>query len=179
MMESATSTRLRGFGDERSVGLVERSGFLRIDPYTAGAAIALIVTSVVVLALTTKGDVPGDPYFYVIRQSIYAVVGIALMLALTRVDYTRFRELRVGIYTALLWPASSSTGSAGSPRRSAQRVSCCSGSCPQYLYFYSPIWAPDWFTSSPRWPSSSSVGSAGRTLLRSVVSRSGRSCWRW
>ncbi len=36
-----------------------------------------------------------------IRQSIYAVLGIALMFALTRIDYSRFRELRVGLYTAL------------------------------------------------------------------------------
>lgn len=102
MMESATTTRLRGFSDERGVGLLERSGFLRIDPYVAGAAIALIITSVLVLAFTTKGYVDGNPYFYVIRQSIYAVVGVALMLALTRVDYSRFRELRVGIYTAMV-----------------------------------------------------------------------------
>ncbi len=102
-MESTTSaTRLRGFSDERGVGLLERSGFLRTDPYTAGAAIALIVTSVIILALTTKGDVAGNPYFYVIRQSIYGVIGIALMLALTRVDYSRFRELRVGIYAAMI-----------------------------------------------------------------------------
>ena len=37
-----------------------------------------------------------------IRQSIYAVIGIALMLAIARVDYSRFRELRVGLYTAMI-----------------------------------------------------------------------------
>jgi len=108
MMESATSTRTRGrprvrsFGDEREVGLVERSGFLRMDPWVAGAAIALIVTSVLVLAFTTKGDVQGNPYFFVIRQSIYGIVGVALMFALARIDYSRYRELRVGIYTAMV-----------------------------------------------------------------------------
>ena len=45
---------------------------------------------------------PGDPYYYAVRQSIYAVIGIALMLAVARVDYSRFRELRVGIYTAMV-----------------------------------------------------------------------------
>lgn len=105
-MESATSTRsatrLRGFGDERQVGLLERSGFLRMDPYTAFAGIALIATSIVIIALTTKGDRPGDPYYYAIRQSIYAVIGIALMYAFARIDYSRFRELRVGIYSAMI-----------------------------------------------------------------------------
>ena len=104
MMQTATSTRtgLRGFADEREVGLVERTGFLRMDPYIAFGAIALIVTSVLVLAFTTKGDVAGNPYYYVIRQSIYGVIGIALMFALARIDYSRFRELRVGIYTAMV-----------------------------------------------------------------------------
>ena len=36
------------------------------------------------------------------RQAIYLVIGVALMLAVARVDYSRFRELRVGIYTAML-----------------------------------------------------------------------------
>ena len=98
-----TATRLRTFADERQVGLIERTGFLRIDPYTALAAIGLIAVSLVVLALTTKGDVAGNPYYYVIRQSIYAVIGIALMFALARIDYSRFRELRVGIYTAMIF----------------------------------------------------------------------------
>ena len=52
----------------------------------------------------TEGrEVAGDPYFFTIRQSIYAVVGIALMFALARIDYSRFRELRVGIYSAMLF----------------------------------------------------------------------------
>ena len=34
--------------------------------------------------------------------AVYAVIGAALMLALARVDYSRFRELRVGLYTAML-----------------------------------------------------------------------------
>ena len=105
-MEMATKTSVRSFADDRQVETGERSRFLRIDPYAAFAAIALVVTSVLVLAFTTKGDVPGNPYFYVIRQSIYGVVGLALMLALTRIDYSRFRELRVGIYSAMIFSIS-------------------------------------------------------------------------
>ncbi|MGI8460894.1 MAG: rod shape-determining protein RodA [Solirubrobacterales bacterium] len=66
------------------------------------AAIALIAFSVFTLATTTQGDVPGEPYYYAIRQAIYGVVGITLMLALARIDYSRFRELRVGIYTFII-----------------------------------------------------------------------------
>src|SRR5262249_22621219 len=38
----------------------------------------------------------------VIRQSLYAVVGIALMLAVAKIDYSRFREIRVGIYSMMI-----------------------------------------------------------------------------
>jgi rod shape determining protein RodA len=77
-----------------------RLGYL--DPLLLVSAIGLIGFSVLTLALTTKGDVPGDPYYYAIRQAIYGVIGIALMLGLARMDYSRFRELRVGIYTFII-----------------------------------------------------------------------------
>ena len=79
-----------------------RSGIAYLDPLLAFAAIGLISFSIFTLAVTTKGDVEGNPYFFVIRQSIYAVIGIALMLAIARIDYSRFRELRVGLYTAMI-----------------------------------------------------------------------------
>ena len=89
--------------DERSAGFAERTGFLRMDPLTALAGVGLILCSIVALVATTKGVVDGEPYYYAIRQSIYAVIGIALMFALARIDYSRFRELRVGIYTAMIF----------------------------------------------------------------------------
>src|SRR3954454_2188613 len=82
--------------------LVERAGFARLDPLMLVAGLALIAFSIYTLAVATSDDVPGNPYYYVVRQSIYAVVGMALMFAVARVDYSRFRELRVGIYTAMI-----------------------------------------------------------------------------
>jgi rod shape determining protein RodA len=84
------------------VGLFERIGFSRLDPILLFAGIALIAFSIYTLGVATADDVPGNPYYYVVRQSIYAVVGIALMFGVARVDYSRFRELRVGIYTAMI-----------------------------------------------------------------------------
>jgi rod shape determining protein RodA len=94
-------SRPRSFAQPKP-GLIERAGFATLDPVLLFAGIALIAYSVYTLGVATQNDVPGDPYYYVVRQSIYAVVGIALMLAVARVDYTRFRELRVGIYTAMI-----------------------------------------------------------------------------
>ena len=83
-------------------GLLERAGFLHLDLVTLLAGTALIGFSIYTLGVATTEDVPGDPYYYAARQAIYAVVGIALMLAIARLDYSRFRELRVGIYTAMV-----------------------------------------------------------------------------
>ena len=84
--------------DERSAGFAERTGFLRLDPLIAFAGVGLIACSVIVLS--EIGDAGSQDY---IRQSIYAVIGVALMLALARFDYSRFREIRVGIYAAMVF----------------------------------------------------------------------------
>lgn len=88
--------------ERSSPSLIERTGFAQLDPVLLVAGVALIAFSVYTLGVATQQDVPGEPYHYAIRQSIYAVIGIALMLATARVDYSRFRELRVGIYTAMI-----------------------------------------------------------------------------
>jgi rod shape determining protein RodA len=88
--------------DRPRATLIERSGFGRIDPLLVVAGLLLIGFSIYTLGVATSHDVPGNPYYYVVRQSIYAVVGIALMFAVARVDYSRFRELRVGIYTGMI-----------------------------------------------------------------------------
>ena len=97
-----TIARPRTF-DERSAGIGARTGLLKLDPLTAFAAVGLIACSIAALGFTSQGEVVGDPYYYTIRQSIYAVIGIALMFTLARIDYSRFRELRVGIYAAMVF----------------------------------------------------------------------------
>jgi rod shape determining protein RodA len=88
--------------DEPKVASESRPRLAHLDPLLMVAAIGLIGYSVFTLAMTTQGDVPGDPYYYAVRQAIYGVVGIALMLGLARIDYSRFRELRVGLYTFII-----------------------------------------------------------------------------
>jgi rod shape determining protein RodA len=46
--------------------------------------------------------VAGNPLYYVTRQAIYAGVGLALMFLLARFDYSRLRELKLGIYAGML-----------------------------------------------------------------------------
>jgi rod shape determining protein RodA len=82
-------------------GIAERLGLPYMDIGLMLAALGLAAFSIFTLAEATRGDVPGDPGFFYERQAVYALLGIAGMLALTRIDYSRFRELRVGIYTFL------------------------------------------------------------------------------
>src|SRR5690606_9655360 len=93
--------RPRPFAEPRE-GLLERAGVLRLDFPLLAAAVGLIGFSIYTLGEATAGDVPGNPYYYAIRQAIYGVIGVALMLAVARIDYSRFRELRVGLYTAMI-----------------------------------------------------------------------------
>ncbi len=81
--------------------IAERLGLAYMDWPLAGAAIGLVAFSVFTLGQATSHDVPGSPGYFVDRQLIYAVLGVVGMLALARIDYSRFRELRVGIYTFL------------------------------------------------------------------------------
>jgi rod shape determining protein RodA len=88
--------------EPRREGIIERTGVLHLDLMLVAAALGLIAFGIFTLGVTTADDVPGNPHYYVLRQAIYAVVGIALMFAVARVDYSRFRELRVGLYTVMI-----------------------------------------------------------------------------
>ena len=83
------------------VGIAERLGLAHMDWPLTIAAVGLVAFSVFTLGQATQNDVPGSPNYYLDRQAIYAVLGIVGMVLLTRIDYSRFRELRVGIYTFL------------------------------------------------------------------------------
>jgi len=67
-----------------------------------GSAIGLMIFSVFVLTSATQGDIPGSPLYFVLRQALYGAIGIALMFVVARIDYSRYREIRVGIYSAMI-----------------------------------------------------------------------------
>jgi rod shape determining protein RodA len=81
--------------------IAERVGLPYMDGTLLVSSVALAAASVFVLAESTLRDVPGDPGYFADRQAVYAVLGLIGMYALARIDYSRFRELRVGIYTFL------------------------------------------------------------------------------
>ena len=82
--------------------LAERLSLARIDGVMLGAAVGLIAFSIFTLATATRDEIAGQPRYFVEHQAIYGLVGIALMVAVSRIDYTRLRELRVSIYAAMV-----------------------------------------------------------------------------
>ncbi len=82
--------------------LAERLGLTGVDGVMLGAAVGLIAFSVFTLATSTQNEIAGRPFYFVERQALYAIVGIALMLAISRFDYTRLREVRIAIYALMV-----------------------------------------------------------------------------
>jgi rod shape determining protein RodA len=89
---------------QRSVEAVtgRRGPRLLLDPWLLLATFGLIGCSLVVLKGATRDDVAGAPLYFFERQLGYAVVGLLLMLAIARFDYSRLRELKLPIYGTLI-----------------------------------------------------------------------------
>ncbi len=73
-----------------------------LDLGLLAAALGLIAVSVYILTMATQDDVPGSPLYYVVRQAIYGVVGVGLMLGASRLDVSRLREHQRAIYAAMI-----------------------------------------------------------------------------
>jgi rod shape determining protein RodA len=73
-----------------------------LDRVMLAAALGLIAFGLLTLATATRHDVPGEPLYFALRQGVYALLGVALMIAVARLDYQRLREVRVTIYTAMI-----------------------------------------------------------------------------
>ncbi|WP_270042692.1 rod shape-determining protein RodA [Solirubrobacter ginsenosidimutans] len=82
--------------------LVPREWRLRLDPLLLLATLGLVACSLIAIKGATADDIHGQPLYYVKRQAIYAVVGLILMYGVSRLDYSRLRELRYPIYGVLM-----------------------------------------------------------------------------
>jgi rod shape determining protein RodA len=78
------------------------ASFFRFDVLLLLAGAGLIGCSVFVLSAATQDDVAGSPYYYVYRQAAYGGIGVVMMLLLSRFDYSRLRELKLGLYGVMV-----------------------------------------------------------------------------
>lgn len=72
---------------------------LPFDPLLALAVVGLGVCSLLAVRASSPGDMQN---FYVSRQASYFVLGLILAVLISRVDYSRLRELKYGIYTVMM-----------------------------------------------------------------------------
>ena len=82
---------------ERPAGML-----LPFDPILFLAVLGLCAGSLATIAGATADDIPGQPDFYVTRQAVFFGVGVLLSLVISRLDYSRLREIKYGIYALLL-----------------------------------------------------------------------------
>ncbi len=76
--------------------------FPLIDPLLLLAAVGLVACSLATLTGATSHRVAGHPLYYVERQAIFAGVGLALALALSRIDYSRLREYKLVLFAVMI-----------------------------------------------------------------------------
>jgi rod shape determining protein RodA len=89
------------FAPQRS-RVAEMLNLRNLDGLMLAAAVGLIAFSVFTLESASRHEIAADPTYFVVRQSLYGVIGIALMIAISHIDYTRLRELRVSIYAFMV-----------------------------------------------------------------------------
>jgi rod shape determining protein RodA len=89
------------FAPQRS-RVVDLLNLRNLDGIMLAASVGLIAFSVFTLQSASRHEVAADPLYFVVRQSLYGVIGIALMIAVSHIDYTRLRELRASIYAFMV-----------------------------------------------------------------------------
>ncbi len=82
--------------------LVPREFHLRLDPLLLLATLGIVACSLIAIKGATADDVTGQPYYYLERQAVYAGVGLVLMYGVSRLDYSRLRELKYVTYGLLI-----------------------------------------------------------------------------
>jgi rod shape determining protein RodA len=75
---------------------------MRLDPLLLLATLGLSACSLIALRGATRNDILGEPNYFVYRQGVYVGVGLVLMYVVSRIDYSRWRELRYPIYGLLI-----------------------------------------------------------------------------
>src|SRR3954468_3390818 len=99
-MSATLGTTVKDFREprERAAALP----MLRLDPLLLLATLGLIACSVYVVGSATQDDIPGNPNYYLYRQLAYGLVGLVFMFGLSRMDYSRLREWRFGVYGVMI-----------------------------------------------------------------------------
>jgi rod shape determining protein RodA len=97
-MIEAVDSRARGLRPPRAERVELASFFRRLDWVLLGAVAALIGYGLWAIAGITKHDIPGDPNYYLVRQGVYAAVGVVGMAVAVLVDPSYYQRFKRAIY---------------------------------------------------------------------------------
>jgi rod shape determining protein RodA len=79
------------------------ASFVRnLDWLMLAAVAGTIAYGLWILSSVTRDDVPGDPDYYVVRQSVYAAIGAVALAVVTAIDPAFWRRVRVVLYSFML-----------------------------------------------------------------------------
>jgi rod shape determining protein RodA len=95
---------------------------LPFDPLLLLATIGLVAASLVTLYVSTRNDVPGDPHYYVTRQGVFVAIGVIAAIVISRIDYSRLRELKYGVYGLMIFGLLAVTAFGGNTRGSRRAI---------------------------------------------------------
>jgi rod shape determining protein RodA len=88
--------------EEEATTIAPRAPLMRVDWMLLLATLGLIVCSLITVGDATRDDVPGSPHYYLDRQLLFAGIGLILMFGVSRIDYSRLRELKYGLYAGMI-----------------------------------------------------------------------------
>ena len=97
-MIEAVDTRARGLRSRRSEAVEAASVVRRLDWILLAATGALVAYGLWAIAGITRHDVTGDPNYYVVRQGVYAALGLFGLIVAVFVDPEYYRRYRKAIY---------------------------------------------------------------------------------
>ena len=86
----ARAQQRRGLGEPSRL---EASPLRHFDWLLVGASFAITALGLVMIYSTTHHRVPGDPYYFVKRQALFAAIGVVAMVVVLLIDYRRMRDL--------------------------------------------------------------------------------------
>jgi rod shape determining protein RodA len=94
-MSEAVNTRARGLRTHRPENVEVASAVRRLDWLLLGAVGSLVGYGLWSIGGITAHDIPGDPNYFLMRQSVYATLGCVGLVAALFIDpdyYRRFRQ---------------------------------------------------------------------------------------
>ena len=90
----------RGLGEPSRLAA---SPLRHFDWLLVGASLGITAIGLLMIYSTTHHRIPGDPYYFVKRQALFAVIGITAMVVVLLIDYKRLRDLPMVFYGATVF----------------------------------------------------------------------------